>query len=100
MYFIRRVLHDWPDDEVRQILAHLAAAMDRDTSRILITETIIPAVGATTTNAYMDLTMMTFGGRERTVKDFAHLFDLAGLTLANVYQAPGVPMVVVEARLK
>ncbi|RAL01220.1 O-methyltransferase [Aspergillus ibericus CBS 121593] len=100
VYFVRRVLHDWPDEEVRQILEHLAGAMDRDKSRILITETIIPEVGATTTNAYMDLTMMTFGGRERTVKDFAHLFDLVGLKLANVYQAPGVPMVVVEARLK
>ncbi|KAI2938937.1 hypothetical protein CBS147343_7506 [Aspergillus niger] len=100
VYFIRRVLHDWPDEEVRQILAHQADAMDRERSRILITETIIPDIGATATNAYMDLTMMTFGGRERTVKDFAHLFELAGLRLANVYKAPGVPMVVLEARLK
>ncbi|GFN16562.1 hypothetical protein AtubIFM55763_008151 [Aspergillus tubingensis] len=100
VYFVRRVLHDWPDEEVRQVLAQLAVAMDRERSRILITETIIPEVGATATNAYMDLTMMTFGGRERTVKDFAHLFDLAGLQLANVYKAPGVPMVVLEARLK
>lgn len=100
VYFIRRVLHDWPDEEVRQILAHQADAMDRERSRILITETIIPEIGATATNAYMDLTMMTFGGRERTVKDFAHLFELAGLRLANVYKAPGVPMVVLEARLK
>ncbi|PWY74271.1 S-adenosyl-L-methionine-dependent methyltransferase [Aspergillus heteromorphus CBS 117.55] len=100
VYYIRRVLHDWPDDEVRQILTHLAAAMDRETSRILITETIIPEVGATATNAYMDLTMMTFGGRERTAKHFAQLLDLAGLRLAHVWKASGVPMVVVEARLK
>ncbi|RAL13126.1 O-methyltransferase [Aspergillus homomorphus CBS 101889] len=100
VYYVRRTLHDWPDEEVRQILAHLAGAMDRDKSRILITETIIPEVGATMSHAYMDHTMMTFGGTERTAKDFARLFDQAGLALAQEWRAPGVPMMVVEARLK
>ncbi|PYI25505.1 O-methyltransferase [Aspergillus indologenus CBS 114.80] len=100
VYYIRRVLHDWPDAEVREILTHLAAAMDREKSRILITETILPEVGATMAHAYMDHTMMTFGGTERTVKDFARLFEAAGLRLAQVWQSPGVPMVVVEARLQ
>ncbi|PYI15764.1 O-methyltransferase [Aspergillus violaceofuscus CBS 115571] len=100
VYYIRRVLHDWPDAEGREILTHLAAAMDRGKSRILITETILPEVGATMAHAYMDHPMMTFGGTERTVKDFARLFEAAGLRLAQVWQSPGVPMVVVEARLQ
>ncbi|PYH89194.1 O-methyltransferase [Aspergillus ellipticus CBS 707.79] len=100
IYFIRRVLHDWPDAEVVRILTHLARAMDREKSRILITETIIPEVKATPTNAYMDLTMMTFGGRERTVKHFAGLFERAGLTLEGVWRLEGVPMVVVAGKLK
>ncbi|RAH48925.1 O-methyltransferase [Aspergillus brunneoviolaceus CBS 621.78] len=100
VYYIRRVLHDWPDAEVREILTQLAAAMDREKSRLLITETILPAVGATMAYAYMDHTMMTFGGTERTAKDFARLFDAAGLRLVQVWESPGVPMRVVEARLK
>ncbi|RAH69987.1 O-methyltransferase [Aspergillus aculeatinus CBS 121060] len=69
---------------IRRILTHLAAAMDREKSRLLIMETILPEVGATMAHAYMDHTMMTFGGTERTAKDFTRLFDAAGLRLVQV----------------
>ncbi|PYH81844.1 S-adenosyl-L-methionine-dependent methyltransferase [Aspergillus uvarum CBS 121591] len=103
---IEPMTHDFftpqPVKEVCEILMHLAAAMDREKSRVLITETILPEVGATMAHAYMDHTMMMmmFGGTERTVKDFARLFEAAGLRLAQVWQSPGVPMVAVEARLE
>lgn len=93
------MFHDWPDDEVRQILVNLAAAMGEH-SRILIVEFIMPEVGATMSNAYMDHTMMTFAGVERTEKNFASLLDQAGLRLVKTWRAPGVPVGVVEARLK
>ncbi|KAG2021815.1 hypothetical protein GB937_004363 [Aspergillus fischeri] len=99
VYYVRRVFHDWPDDEVRQILVNLAAAMEQH-SRILIVEFIMPEVGATMSNAYMDHTMMTFAGVERTEKNFANLLDQAGLNLVKTWRAPGVPVGVVEARLK
>jgi hypothetical protein len=99
VYYVRRVFHDWPDDEVRQILVNLAAAMGEH-SRILIVEFIMPEVGATMSNAYMDHTMMTFAGVERTEKNFANLLDQAGLRLVKTWRAPGVPVGVVEARLK
>ncbi|KAF4215289.1 hypothetical protein CNMCM8980_010367 [Aspergillus fumigatiaffinis] len=99
IYYVRRVFHDWPDDEVRQILVNLAAAMEEH-SRILIVEFIMPEVGATMSNAYMDHTMMTFAGVERTEKNFANLLDQAGLRLVKTWRAPGVPVGVVEARLK
>ncbi|KAM0120027.1 hypothetical protein ACP6JC_003259 [Aspergillus fumigatus] len=99
VYYVRRVFHDWPDDEVRQILVNLAAAMAQH-SRILIVEFIMPEVGATMSNAYMDHTMMTFAGVERTEKNFASLLDQAGLKLVKTWRAPGVPVGVVEARLQ
>lgn len=99
VYYVRRVFHDWPDDEVRQILVNLVAAMAQH-SRILIVEFIMPEVGATMSNAYMDHTMMTFAGVERTEKNFASLLDQAGLKLVKTWRAPGVPVGVVEARLQ
>lgn len=101
MYYIRRCFHDWPDEpESRQILENLAASMDREKSRVLITEFIVPEVGSTMSLAWMDQTMMAFGGVERTEKDWARLLDISGLKLVKVWKAPGVPVGVVEARLK
>ncbi|OJJ96379.1 hypothetical protein ASPACDRAFT_54717 [Aspergillus aculeatus ATCC 16872] len=60
----------------------------------------VKEIGATMAHAYMDHTMMTFGRTERTAKDFARLFDAAGLQLVQVWESPGVPMRVVEACLK
>ncbi|PIG88503.1 O-methyltransferase [Aspergillus arachidicola] len=101
VYYIRRCLHDWPDEpESRQILESLAAAMDPEKSRVLITEYILPEVGSNMFHAWMDHTMMTFAGRERTEKDWERLLDISGLRLVKVWRAPGIPVGVVEARLK
>ncbi|GAB1198414.1 hypothetical protein APSETT444_007733 [Aspergillus pseudonomiae] len=101
VYYIRRCLHDWPDEpESRQILENLAAAMDPERSRALITEYILPEVGSNMFHAWMDHTMMTFAGRERTEKDWERLLDMSGLRLVKVWRAPGIPVGVVEARLK
>ncbi|OJJ37996.1 hypothetical protein ASPWEDRAFT_50947 [Aspergillus wentii DTO 134E9] len=100
VYYIRRCLHDWPDEECQQILQNLAASMDREKSRVLITEYIVPEVGSTMFSAWMDQTMMTFGGLERTEKDWARLLDISGLHLVKIWRTPGVPVGVVEGRLK
>ncbi|KAE8154276.1 O-methyltransferase-domain-containing protein [Aspergillus avenaceus] len=101
VYYIRRCLHDWPDEpESQQILSNLAGAMDRERSRVLITEYILPDVGATMFHAWMDSTMMTFAGRERTEKDWERLCDISGLKLVKIWRVPGIPVGVVEARLK
>ncbi|KAL1856607.1 hypothetical protein Plec18170_003576 [Paecilomyces lecythidis] len=101
VYYLRRVFHDWPDEpESRTILQNLALSMDREKSRVLITEFIVPEVGCGMLTAWMDQAMMTFGGMERTEKDFARLLDISGLKLVKVWKTPGSPVGVVEARLK
>lgn len=74
--------------------------MDSEKSRVLITEYIVPEVGSTMSIAWMDHTMMTFGGVERTERDWVRLLDVSGLRLVKVWRAKGVPVGVVEARLK
>lgn len=99
-YYIRRCLHDWPDSEAKKILENLAKSMDREKSRVLITEFVVPESGAGMLPAWMDQTMLTFGGVERTEKGFADLLDISGLKLVKVWRASGTPTGVVEARLK
>ncbi|KAJ5144521.1 O-methyltransferase [Penicillium atrosanguineum] len=101
IYYFRRVFHDWPDyPEGNQILQNTAASMDRDRSRILIHDIIVPEVGATMTHAWQDLSLLAIGGVERTEKNFSRLLDSAGLVLVKIWRKPGEIMGIVEARLK
>jgi O-methyltransferase domain len=101
IYYIRRVFHDWLDEEARQILANIVPAMARD-SRILISDMALPEpVTAKDTHAvWLDLMMLTIGGKERTKKDWESLVESAGLKLVKLWQTPETePLVVVECAL-
>jgi hypothetical protein len=100
IYYIRRCLHDWPDSECVSILKQIAGAMEPGTSRLLISEIVVPESGADVEAGWMDMTMMTCAGRERTVSDWKKLLDLSGLKLDKVYHAPGTNYAVVQADLK
>ncbi|KAJ9256884.1 hypothetical protein DTO195F2_5709 [Paecilomyces variotii] len=100
VYYLRRILHDWPESESKSILQNLAASMDHQKSRVLITEFIVPEVGSSMLAAWMDQAMMTFGGTERTEKNFERLLDISGLKIVKVWKAPGTPVGIIEAILK
>ena len=101
IYYIRRVFHDWLDEEARKILANIVPAMAPD-SRILISDMALPEP-VTLQDAHavwLDLMMMTIGGKERTKKDWESLVESAGLKLVKLWQKPGYePLVVVECAL-
>ncbi|MFI6318955.1 methyltransferase [Nonomuraea sp. NPDC050556] len=81
VYVLRRVLHDWSDDEAVRILRRCAEAAGTE-GRIVVIET--PGrPGAML--AEMSLRMLVLsGGRERTGDDYAALASRAGLDLADV----------------
>ncbi|KAI1462016.1 S-adenosyl-L-methionine-dependent methyltransferase [Annulohypoxylon moriforme] len=99
IYFVRRCLHDYDDDDCVNILRILADALSEDEprARILISEHIM-------TNppdrrvAAMDIIMMTWASRERTVQQFERLADRAGLVVVKVHQAEGSTLGVVECK--
>jgi hypothetical protein len=102
IYYIRRVFHDWLDDEACRILQAIIPAMAPD-SRILISDMALPEpVGPEDDAAvWLDLTMMTIGGKERTSRDWEVLIDKAGLRLVKIWQTPQTgPLAVVECMLK
>ncbi|KAA8566481.1 hypothetical protein EYC84_009043 [Monilinia fructicola] len=56
-YYMRNILHDWPEDKCKISLTHLRKAMGPD-SAILIDEMILPNTGASCQAMSLDFTMM------------------------------------------
>ncbi|ETN38171.1 uncharacterized protein HMPREF1541_06202 [Cyphellophora europaea CBS 101466] len=94
VYYIRRCMHDWHDENDRTILAHLAEAAAPD-SKVLITEQIMPNP-PTALNAWTDLCMMNLGGKERTEKMFGELVASAGLKVIGVHKSLATDVAVIE----
>ncbi|KAF4953351.1 hypothetical protein FSARC_12402 [Fusarium sarcochroum] len=97
-YFMRLILHDWPDAECATILSHLRDAMVKDHSRLLINETVLRDVGAPWQQTSLDWTMMgMLVNRERTESQWHKLLEDAGLKITGVYHKG--PESVIEAML-
>jgi hypothetical protein len=88
-YYLRTVLHDWPDKQARQILTRVREAMAQD-SILLINETMLPESNVALSSAQADLTMMvSFASLERTKEQFETLLNDAGFELVKVWMPKG-----------
>ncbi|KAL9593087.1 MAG: hypothetical protein Q9219_007682 [cf. Caloplaca sp. 3 TL-2023] len=84
IYFLRHVLHDWPDDKAEAILKRIVEAMDSE-SVLLIDEKVLPNMGTSTLAAGVDLEMMMLlAAQERSEKEWKALLGRAGLKVDNV----------------
>ncbi|RDW75494.1 hypothetical protein BP6252_06636 [Coleophoma cylindrospora] len=99
-YYIRRCLHDWPDNECVLILQNIVTAMKPRVSKLLIAEIVLPPGDRDTEAAWMDITMLAFGGMERSEKQWMSLLDRAGLVLEKIHKQEGTKFSVLEADLK
>ncbi|MCJ1266694.1 hypothetical protein MMC22_006579 [Lobaria immixta] len=90
-YFLRNVLHDWPDKNSRQILRNILPAMTGE-SILLINEGVLPEVNVALFPAQIDLSMMAlYAGLERTQKQWIELLDSAGFELVKTW-TPRAPV--------
>ncbi|MFC4533816.1 methyltransferase [Sphaerisporangium dianthi] len=84
VYVLRRVVHDWGDDDARLILRRCADAAGRH-GRVVMIESR-GAGDDPAMFAEMNLRMLVLsGGRERTAEDYAALAARAGLDVAAVH---------------
>jgi len=81
-YVLKRVLDDWSEEKVVQILNNCRKAMEKET-RLLIIEPLMGPPNELTPGHFSDMNfLVTFsGGRIRTEKEHANLLCQAGLRL-------------------
>ncbi|GKZ76594.1 hypothetical protein AnigIFM56816_006861 [Aspergillus niger] len=84
-YYLRRILHDYPDSQCIQVLQHLATAMESG-SRILVDEIVLPDVEAPWQATLADVSLMiSLGGKERTKKQWMELANRVGLCIEEIH---------------
>ncbi len=101
-YVLMEVLHDWTDEQSRQILQQIRKAAP-DKAKLLVVETVLPNESAWAAGHgehfgnHLDINMLVLtGGRERTPDEFAKLFADCGWQLARVIPTSS-PYSIVEA---
>lgn len=101
IYYLRNILHDWPDKECAAILSNMAKAMDTEYSRIIIDDYVLPDTGADRRSAGMDILMMLFvSGMERTQRQWEVLLHSVNLEIVQVWSAKTGSESVIEARIR
>jgi hypothetical protein len=71
------------------MLESIAGAMKTGTSRLLISEIVMPIGRTDIQTAWSDICMLTFGGIERSEKQWRALLESAGLKLLKLHSEEG-----------
>jgi SAM-dependent methyltransferase len=97
-YFMRHIIHDWPDDASVQIIRNVRRVIPAD-GRLLIVETIVPEGNDPSPAKAFDITMMLFPphGLERTEEEYRKLLGSAGFAVSKITPTKS-PVSVIEAR--
>jgi ubiquinone/menaquinone biosynthesis C-methylase UbiE len=96
VYLMKFIIHDWNDEQSEAILKNLAKSAPTG-SKLLLIEAVVEEDDAPSMSKVMDLNMLVMtGGKERTAKEYAALFEKTGFRLTNVIPTPS-PMQIVEA---
>jgi len=82
-YLLKAIIHDWEDAEAVAILEACRRAMRADAT-LLVVERILAPPNEGPAATFSDLNMLVGpGGRERTMDDFAALFEASGFRLQD-----------------
>ena len=84
-YYMRNILHDYPDKQCLMILKNIIAAMEKD-SVILIGGVVLPDSGIHWQATQLDMAMMTgMAAVERTKEQWYALLESAGLKIKKIW---------------
>lgn len=85
-YYLRTVLHDWPDKQALEILKIIREAMG-DESVLLVNEGCMAETGVSLFKAQVDFDMMTlFASLERTEEQWKALLKESGFKIVGTYK--------------
>ncbi|MFG2719005.1 methyltransferase [Streptomyces sp. NPDC048416] len=93
LYLLKRILHDWSDEECVRILGAVREAATPGT-RLLVIDSVLPDNGDPHPAVELDIVMMMLvTGRERTAREFEDLFSRSGFRLNRVLPTPSLPSI-------
>lgn len=96
-YFLKWVLHNFDDEECRQVLATIHESAPSD-GRLFVVETVVPGPGTPHYAKRLDIAMMVqTGGRERTEAEYERLFERTGWRVVETWVPEEGPLTVLEA---
>jgi len=96
-YVMKWILHDWNDELSIQILKNCRAQMGPD-ARLIVVDCVVPETNEPHFSKFIDLNMLVMtGGKERTEREFAELFEAAGFKLLQVIPTDQ-PTSIIEAQ--
>jgi hypothetical protein len=88
IYILKQVIHDWDNEHALSILQNCRAAMEEDSTLLLI-ERVIPLGNDPHRGKIADIEMLTlFGSQERTEEEYRNLLSSAGFTLNTIIPTP------------
>lgn len=112
IYFLRHVIHDWPDEEARQILSHCAAKMSLGNKLLILEHMLAPTYRDTSQSSRevaprpllanwgqsvvsrLDLQMLAcLNAKERTETQYRALIENTGLKVVRVWRNAGLDTV-------
>jgi hypothetical protein len=84
VYILKKVIHDWNDEQARTILARCRDAM-AGSARLLVAESVVPEGNHESPTKWLDLLMLVYtGGRERTETEYGDLLASVGFANARL----------------
>lgn len=96
-YLLKTVIHDWDDEKSLAILRNVRGAIATG-GTLLLFELVLPEGAPAHLGLVLDLEMLvTAGGQERTLGEYAGLLSKAGFELQRVVPTTS-PMSIIEAR--
>jgi len=100
-YFLKAILHDWPDAACLTILSTLAPAMKgHPSSRLLISDLVLPDSNPSPSTVLRDMNMLCIGGKERNVAQWEKLLGDGGFKIVEIYGLGNSHASIIEAVLE
>jgi O-methyltransferase domain/Dimerisation domain len=95
-YLVKRVIHDWSDEECRQILSTMRRATPQQ-GRVWIIEQVVPGPDTPHFSKLFDIHMLIMlTGRERTLEEYTALLEEAGWQYRQTWYPASKMLGVVE----
>ena len=96
LYILKNILHDWEDEDARQVLKNCRCAI-LNQGTILIIEGVLDSQDIYSSIHYVNLAMLVLtGGKERTLKEYENLLNSTSFRLREVFNTP-YPLDIIEA---